>query len=623
MVMPSPESFDAFYASTRERLLLEAYALTGDVSASRTAVRDAFAVAWHHWRKVAALDDREAWVRPLAHGRAQRRHTARPWHRDKTLDDDVRRTLAALSDLTGVQRRTLVLTTLSPLSMGEIARTVGVPRAVAERELQTATARFSLSRDVPSTEIRTRLEELRGPLRDVRWPRATIVRRAGAARRRTHTVTGVGLAGATLLLAGAVVASGEGASSTSLAEGQVSPGVTVHPVSEQEPAAALDDAVLLTGEQVVRLDRGLDWTETGTSTAEEGRAGPCQLGPFAGPAPVDTRLRTFEGTREVRRTGKGGREKRVTETTAVASELVELAADPDAARVAYSTSRAWFAACADPRTQLMSTRTLRRVGDEAALFGLRSWRKEQATLWAGVARTGSVTVTTLVRSSRPVAAEDAALALAASVNALCGSPGAATCAGPPRTKVTDPLTVGDPPGLLSVVDLPPVTGARGPWVGTDPARARDNYAATRCDRTEFRGPGLRGALTRTFLFPQTRRAGEFGLTQTAATASTRRARGFVEEVRRRIRECADAGLGTSVTTVAQRGGKRQELTAWNLEMEISDSRSARFLMAILRDGGRVAQIGFTPSERMTMSAADFRALADRALQRLSDMKARG
>ncbi len=93
--MRSPEAFDAFYAETRDRLLLETYALTGDIPASRTAVRDAFSVAWHHWPKVVRLGAPEAWVRTHAHSRALHRHAARPWHRDKSVDDDVRATLDA------------------------------------------------------------------------------------------------------------------------------------------------------------------------------------------------------------------------------------------------------------------------------------------------------------------------------------------------------------------------------------------------------------------------------------------------------------------------------------------------------------------------------------------------
>jgi len=179
--MRSPETFDAYYVETRTRLLHEAYALTGDAPASRAAVRDAFVVAWHRWRKVGQLEDRDGYVRPLALGRARRRHTARIWHRDKSLDPEVRSTLDALSKLTARQRELLVLNGISALSLGDVARTVGLPRADAERELQTASSQFALHRDAPTTDIPRLLHALNGPLEDIRWPRATVIRRAGAA----------------------------------------------------------------------------------------------------------------------------------------------------------------------------------------------------------------------------------------------------------------------------------------------------------------------------------------------------------------------------------------------------------------------------------------------------------
>ena len=116
--MRSPESFDAYYVATRTRLLHEAYALTGDAPAARAAVRDAFVVTWHHWRKVSGLDDRDGYVRPLAFRRARRKHTARIWHRDKSLAPEARSTLDALSKLPPRQRELLVLNALSSLSLG-------------------------------------------------------------------------------------------------------------------------------------------------------------------------------------------------------------------------------------------------------------------------------------------------------------------------------------------------------------------------------------------------------------------------------------------------------------------------------------------------------------------------
>ena len=54
------DEFDAFYKNARTALLQQTFALTGDLPASRSAVRDAFVAAWHHWRKVSRLEDREA-----------------------------------------------------------------------------------------------------------------------------------------------------------------------------------------------------------------------------------------------------------------------------------------------------------------------------------------------------------------------------------------------------------------------------------------------------------------------------------------------------------------------------------------------------------------------------------
>ena len=87
--MRNPDEFDAFYRASQHRLLMQTYALTGDLPASRGAVRDAFVAAWHHWRKVSRLPDPEGWVRPHAWLHAQRRHSARIWHRDKALDPDL------------------------------------------------------------------------------------------------------------------------------------------------------------------------------------------------------------------------------------------------------------------------------------------------------------------------------------------------------------------------------------------------------------------------------------------------------------------------------------------------------------------------------------------------------
>ena len=632
--MRSPETFDAYYVETRTRLLHEAYALTGDAPAARAAVRDAFVVAWHHWRKVALLDDRDAYVRPLALGRARRRHTARIWHRDKALDPEARSTLDALSRLTSRQRQLLVLNGLSALSLSDIAREVGLPRGDAERELQTATSQFALHRDVPTTEVRRLLHDLAAPLEDVRWPRATVVRRSGAARRRTHTVIGAGLATAALLVSGSLVATGSGAEPTSLSEEKATAGVTVHaPTDDSTGREIIGEEALLSTTQVARFGAGLDWEETATTDnlSGDGLLAPCQRERFSDPDSVTALARTWDGsaTRVVRRTvGKGGdqrtRKKEVQRVESTAVQLVEMSRSPRQAARAFDTASTWFAGCADPRTQLMSTRTVKRVGDEARAFRLRSWGKQPATLTVGVARTGSLVVTHVVRSQGRPASDKVALAgLAAAVNALCGSEGAGACAGRARARSTAPLDVGTPPGLLSVVDLPPVAAVRGPWVGTDPEKPRINYAATRCDNTRFTGKGISRALTRTFVFPETRNASQLGLTQTVGVMEQARARSFVEQVRDRIRKCGQANLGTSVTPLVSSSSKATDLSVWSVTTELNDRQSFAFLMAIVRDGTAVSQLGFAPDRDMTMSRDDFVALSRRVLERLESLDARG
>lgn len=626
--MRSPEAFDTFYAETRERLLLETYALTGDLPAARTAVRDAFSVAWHHWPKVSRLDSPEAWVRPHAHSRALHRHAARPWHRDKGIDANVRATLEALAKLSGHERKALVLTSLSPLPLADIAREVGLPQAETERALQSATSRFAMSRAVASTDVRLRLDALRAPLIDTRWPRSTIIRRAGTARRRTHTLIGSAAVIAALLVSGTVVASG-GAEPSSLDQERALPGITMRQASAGD-APALEDATLLTTAQVERYGRGLTWSEGETSDnlAGSGLVMPCQQARFANPDPsgASALVRSFTGTADVvkkSRTGKGKKarttRRTVTEERATAVQFVELSADETQAQAAFEISRRWYADCLDSRVQLLSTDAVSRVGDDATVMTLRTWSKTPSRIAVGLARTGQLTVTTMVRSNgAPVAAKTAAAGLAAAVNAACGTPGAGACAGPPRVRPSEPFPIGKPSGLLAAVDLPPVTGVIGPWVGTDPVRARENFAATRCDNTQFRGKGMKHTLTRTFLFPA-KQDDTFGLTQSVATMKTAQARKFVTEVRSRIRRCGEANLGTSVETLVNRSGTNSELTVWDLGIEISDNRTIQFWMAIMRDGNAVSQVGFTPAAGMTMARGDFTAIAERALERLDDL----
>ena len=131
----SGPDFDEFYLASRRRLVLETYALTGDLSAARSAVGDAFEAAGHHWRKVCRLPDPEEWVRPRAWAMAQRRHVARLWHREKGLSAEQKNVLDALHHLPDQQRRVLLLAHLAGFTTPDIGRELGESAARIEHQL--------------------------------------------------------------------------------------------------------------------------------------------------------------------------------------------------------------------------------------------------------------------------------------------------------------------------------------------------------------------------------------------------------------------------------------------------------------------------------------------------------
>jgi DNA-directed RNA polymerase specialized sigma24 family protein len=615
--MRQPDDFDAFYKDARERLLAQTYALTGDLGASRRAVREAFVVAWHRWRKLSRHEHPEEVVRPHAWRLAQRKHTARVWHREKGISPEVRATLDALGRLSVAQRRALVLTQLASVSMPQMAREVGLPLERAERELQSGAAALALALDVETVMIRSVFERLAASVEGRgRWPRATIVRRSGAARRRTHTVVGALVAVAAVVVSGSLVTDATGVRPSLDDAGSTVPLAAPGPAraSSAPIEVTLPDTSLLGAADLQRRYDARTWSlvRTGDNSTGNGMAVPCQRERYADPQGEASLVRYLEG---------GGKGPAVT-----ATQLTEASATPRAAGRAFRTTAAWVAGCDETQVQLLGTRTPEAVGDEAVQFVLRRWRAPVTTYVVGVARTGSYTTTTAVRL--PGAAtpdrEAAAALLADGVSRLCALPDGGACA-PAQPEVTDrdPLPTGKRPALLSEVDLPPVTGVRKPWVGTQPTRPTTNAAATGCDETSFSGrfqgtPFSRSA-TRTFVVPEGDLPQEFGLTETAAVLPARRAEALVAQVRDKLGSCPQRELNIEVDELARRDEGASSLSAWRLDIKVTDKRAVVFYMAFLRNGTGVAQLGFVPTRGADLPTGAFVSLAERAQARLGEL----
>lgn len=613
--MRDPEAFDAFYADTRERLLLQTYALTGDLRASRTAVRQAYVAASHHWRKVSRAEDPEALVRGWARAHAQRRHAVRLVPRmlhDESPDDPAAKAvLDALGKLSTPQRTMLVLTALSSGTLDQIAREAGLTTEAAGVQLQHATAQVSLSCDIPSAEVPQALDTLRSATADVPLPRATIVRRAGAARRRTHTVVGV-TATAAILVASGLVVSHDATLRPALAQGGVVQSTAPASDDPGSPAVETDATLmpedLLTVADVTPVDRKETWTELATTGGNEDdpAAVPCRQAAYADPDAVGALVRTFrtEGPKRSR--------QEVTETA-------ELSADEKAAAAGFDTTVDWYAGCVQPSTRLLGTYAVDGVGDVARLFTLQDWGTGRVVT-SGIARTGRVTVS--VVTTAPAGTPDragAARLLARAVGTACHAEGGGACAVRPRVRVRAPYPIGEVPALLSEVDLPPVGAHREPWVGTTPRKARVNLAASGCARAVFATREMSRQVTRSFVIPTADLPTTFGITQTAGAMAEKHARLWVSTVRSRLAQCDAKGLGTSATLLSRRQGGVRDLLVWRITTETSEQAAVTYLMAIVRNGTALSQIGFIPAAGATMGADAFTALATRAQQRLTEL----
>ncbi len=625
--MRDPEKFDAFYKDARERLLVQTFALTGDLAASRRAVRDAFIVTWHHWRKLSKLGDPETVVRPQAWRLAQRHHTARVWHRDKQISPDVKATLDALGKLSTHQRSALILTQLAAVSLPQMAREVGVTREVVERDLQQAVSQLSLQLDVSAAAMRPLFDAITAAVvatDDSPWPRATIIRRAGAARRRTHTGVGAIAAVTALVVSGVLVTNASGARPSldrsdraATRPGAAASGAGAESdaagVTDPPPPTLTDTTLLGVGDLGARYDR--DWRVVSTGTNDDG-AGlvlPCQLERYADPRGAAALVRTFTT----------GRSKQ--QDTLSATQLTEASSSLTRSRRAYRTMTSWFGDCTQERVHLVSTGSPRGVGDQSVQVVLQSWGRAEHTYVIGVARTGVYTTTTLVASplgQAPDASTTRASArlLSGAVDKLCDLPDAGACGATPTVlDARSPLTAGTAPAMLSAIDLPQLPGIEKPWVGTDPVAPTTNDAASSCDRTRFRGafrekPFTNNA-TRTFVIPGAKLPTEFGLTQSLGSLPGDRAQGVVEQVRGALDSCDS--INTDITEIARNDDRDTSLTAWRLEVDVTDERTVTFLMAIVRDDTSVSQLGFLPRTPDDLAPSAFVALAQRALQRLS------
>jgi RNA polymerase sigma-70 factor (ECF subfamily) len=135
------------YEGCFRRLVVQLYAVTGDLAAAHDAVREAFLRALAAPGRITWLADQEAWLRRVAivraRGRGRRRILARAlWRPDPPVLADRSpehvRLMSALRRLPPDEREALALHDLAELSVDEVAETLEVPAEAVESRLAGA-----------------------------------------------------------------------------------------------------------------------------------------------------------------------------------------------------------------------------------------------------------------------------------------------------------------------------------------------------------------------------------------------------------------------------------------------------------------------------------------------------
>lgn len=145
---------DALYAASYRRLVVQMYALCGDLADAEDAVQEAFVTAIRKQRALAEVNNPEAWLRTVAlnrirggwrHALVVRRYEVKVPGPQATVEVGPEHVaiVRALADLDDQQRHVVVLHHLADLSVGQIAAELGVPEGTVKSRLSRARGRLA------------------------------------------------------------------------------------------------------------------------------------------------------------------------------------------------------------------------------------------------------------------------------------------------------------------------------------------------------------------------------------------------------------------------------------------------------------------------------------------------
>jgi RNA polymerase sigma-70 factor (ECF subfamily) len=150
----SAPDLDELYDASYRRLVIQLYAICGDLADAEDAVQEAFVTALRKRREFTRVDKPEAWLRTVAvnrlrhdwrHAAVVRKYQARVPGPQRAVEVGPEHVaiVTALGELEPDQRQMVVLHHLADLGTADIAAELGIPEGTVKSRLSRARTRLA------------------------------------------------------------------------------------------------------------------------------------------------------------------------------------------------------------------------------------------------------------------------------------------------------------------------------------------------------------------------------------------------------------------------------------------------------------------------------------------------
>lgn len=310
-------------------------------------------------------------------------------------------------------------------------------------------------------------------------------------------------------------------------------------------------------------------------------------------------------------------QRTLTSDNRVTLHQIDLYGSPDEAKAAYAQRLDQLATCPTAVVLITDAQTVKGLGDDGFAQSIDVQSATATHNSIVVSQSGSTINILAVSDSKATPATQAvSAALAKSLTRQCTEFGS-TCPTTPALTVAVPGPV-EPAGWLASVDLPRLTAGTGQWVGTDVTDPK--IPGSLCEGVDLvKGTGATEVKQRTYLMTDDAKAPtDFGLDAAVYTfKSAADAKAFSDKVGKSTGECAKR-----VTTATVKGLPAPAVTgasgsSWAITQKVSETQQVLYRTTVASQGSTVIYLVTNPSASYNFSDAQWKALSERAVQRLS------